>query len=117
MSTSQREGRSNGAEAVHASGEVGTVHCVEPGDKCPTSRHQFSADQARQEQGEEILSELGVAIRSRQRDPMREAVRKAGCFLLSTRGTLAAGEHEPSIITRVACRIRWIELAPTFDWL
>lgn len=75
----------------------------------------FATDQ--EQHGEAILTALSDAVRSRQRDLMREAVRKAGCFLLSERGTLAAGEHEPSIITRIACRLRWIELAPTFSWL
>jgi hypothetical protein len=114
---SQREGRSNGAEAVHASGEVGTVHCVVPSNKCSTSRQHLSIDQEQRAQGEIILMALSEAVRARRRDLMREAVRKAGCFLLSERGTLADGEHEPSIITRVACRLRWINLAPSFEWL
>jgi hypothetical protein len=36
---------------------------------------------------------------------------------LSTREALAHGEHEPLVITQIACRLRWINLAPSFDWL
>ncbi len=111
----QREEAVTAREPFARPGEVGTVHCVAPSNKCSTSRHLLSTDQ--EQHGEAILTALSHAVRSRQRDLMREAVRKAGCFLLSERGTLAAGEHEPSIITRVACRVRWIELAPTFAWL
>ena len=100
------------------------AHPVESGDslrhaggKARQPGISSTVDQEQREQGEMILTALSHAVRSRQRDLMREAVRKAGCFLLSERGTLAAGEHEPSIITRVACRVRWIELAPTFAWL
>jgi hypothetical protein len=77
----------------------------------------FLTDQEQREQGEVILLALSEAMRSRQRDLMREAVRKAGCFLLSERNALADGEHEPLVVTQVACRVRWIELAPKFNWL
>jgi hypothetical protein len=115
MMTFQREEAVTAREPFARPGEVGTVHCVEPGDKCPTSRHLLSTDQ--EQHGEAILTALSDAVRSRQRDLMREALRKAGCFLLSTREALAHGEHEPLVVTRVACRLRWIELAPTFAWL
>jgi hypothetical protein len=116
--TFQREGAVfHGAEAVHASGGVGTVHCVEPGDQRSTSRRLFSADQDRQERGEEILTEFGLAMLSRQRDRLREALRRAGTFLLEERTALPDGSHDPLICTQISARIRTLDFAPRFEWL
>jgi hypothetical protein len=67
--------------------------------------------------GEAILDGLETAIRSRCRDRLRSALSNAGHFLLLSRTALANGEHEPLIVTRIASKVRTINLAPQFNWL
>ena len=69
------------------------------------------------EQGEEVLAALGQAMRTRKPEVLRLALRLAGEFLLLARADVLHGSHEPSIITRVASRVRTLHLAPTGNWL
>ena len=68
-------------------------------------------------EGEEVLAALGQAMRTRQPELLRAALRYAGNFLLVARNNLPPGGHDPLICTRISARIRTIHLAPTGNFL